>query len=621
MRPSISLSNSPIDLAEQSHERLDQLAAERVLTGRRVAFVGNCQMFKLSNLYRNSLTTGLHGAANNINPQLELTVADRSVLEQADCVIWQVADVANKIDRSIVPASARVIDVPLISAVFLWPFAGRAHPRNERVPHAPNGPFDPELGDTFLNSLIAEGVAPDEAASRYVSLDFSKRINLDRLYELWFEAQRRRDRATGFDILDMIVGRFRSEQVFLTPHHPGLEVFQALAGQVFERMGYSSATISRVLGTLKVSPFWPDSRPIHPFVARHFGLSWVGPEHRYPLRHEGEFTFAEFARRYVAYEWNEALVEGISGALEQNPTLARQRLQEGLHRSPNATTGHIRLSHTCLREGDVEAALAAASVAVRLDERNCHGHFALGLSLLRSGCVGEAETALRRSLALRPPTATVSLELARLYVSQKRFDEAHSVIVDARQVFPHELALLLIGAKVLLELGKLDEAEEILREAIAVKPVAAEPYCHLADVLALKARRIVVANYRAVVGQIPDSANAQAGLGLLQVRFGDYAQAETAFRSAVALCPGELGSKIQLATIICRQGRNAEALSLATELERDSPADPRVRTLLARLRNGRPEGKGTDDPGGPNVPPGVLAQKQRPFGEPVSPRD
>lgn len=569
----------------------ERVGADRELTTKKIVFVGNCQFIKLSTLYRSTLTTGLRGAAYHMSPQLELTEADQQALTQADCVVWQLADVTSKLSRSIIPAAAQVILVPLISAVFLWPFSGRPHPCNQKLPHAPNGPFDPELGDVFLNGLIAEGVEPDEAVNRYLTLDFSKRTNLDRLFELWFDAQRRRDQASGFEMADLIKRRFREEQAFLTPHHPNLSIFNELARQVFHRMGFSNSIIDRVLATLRVSPFAPDSQPIHPFVARHFGLRWAAEDQRYRLRHEGEFTFPEFVRRYVAFDWNEALAEGAYLSHGQNSALARSRLTEGLQKAPGSATGYIFLSHVSLRNGDTAGAVAAARTAVALEPASYYGQAALGTSLARAGNPAEAEAAFRHALGLGPFAAHTSLELGRLLVDQKRFPEACQVVQDGLEYFPHNLALLLLAAKILVELRMLDEAESRLREAIAVKPTAAEPHWQLADVLTLQVRRDVVANYKGVVAADPSNGNAQAGLGVLRMHFGQYAEAEMTFRSAVELCPNEIGFKIQLADAIARQQRVQEALALARDIARDNASDPAVKALIDRLTSQATNGR------------------------------
>jgi tetratricopeptide (TPR) repeat protein len=559
------------------------MSAERKLTTRKIVFVGNCQLIKLSALYRNTLTAGLHGAAYHINPLLEPTKADQHELAQADCVIWQIADGASKVDRSLVPRTTEVIDVPLISAVFLWPFAGRPHPRNQRLPHSPNGPFDPELGDVFLNGLIRDGVRPEEAVKRYLELDLSRRTNLDRLFELWREAQRRRDRASGFEMVDLIERRFRDEQVFLTPHHPGLPVFTALARQVLRRIGFANETVDRALATLRMSPFAPTCLPVHPAVARHFGLRWVAGNQRYPLRHEGEFTFPEFVRRYVEFDWNEALAEGLHLSVGPNAVRARALLEEGLKRAPASATGHIVLSQTALRTGDAAAAQAAARIAIALEPSNPHGQVALGSSLARSGDLAGAETAFRRALALDSAFQPGSLELGRLLMDQKRLQEACEVVGAGLDHLPRDLAMLLLAAKILVEQGLLDEAEGRLREAIAIKPTLAEPHWQLAEVLAMRARRDVVANYEALVETNPGNGDAQAGLGVLRMRVGSYAEAETSFRSAVQLSPTEIGYKLQLVNAISRQRRVSEALALAEGLARDNPFDPSVKALVERL--------------------------------------
>ena len=193
----------------------------------RVAFVGNCQMAKLAMLYRAGFAARETTAAFYVNNQLDITEADQKALRDVDCVAWQVLDGAAKVVIEDIPRSCDVIKVPLVSATFLWPFAGRSHPRNERLPYVENGPFDPELGDVFLNGLISQNISVEDAVERYLGLDLSRRTDLDRLFELWFNGQRRRNSACGFEIADFVAQSFRTEQVFLTPHHPNLAVFKS----------------------------------------------------------------------------------------------------------------------------------------------------------------------------------------------------------------------------------------------------------------------------------------------------------------------------------------------------------------------------------------------------------
>jgi hypothetical protein len=61
----------------------------------------------------------------------------------------------------------------VVGAPFLWPFAGSAHPESASR-YGGYDPFRPEMGDGYLNRLLKEGLAPQEAARRYIDADVSK---------------------------------------------------------------------------------------------------------------------------------------------------------------------------------------------------------------------------------------------------------------------------------------------------------------------------------------------------------------------------------------------------------------------------------------------------------------
>jgi Polysaccharide biosynthesis enzyme WcbI len=219
-------------------------------------------MVKLTVLYRVGFAASESTTAYYISNQLDLTEDDRKALRDADCIAWQVVDGATNVVRPSAimrrgEGAAGLGDVPMA-------FCRSPASAQQRLPYAENGPFDPELGDVFLNGLISQGVSAEDAVGRYLSLDFSTRTDLDRLFELWFNGQRRRDSACGFEIADFVAQSFRTEQVFLTPHHPNLPVFQSLARQLFHRIGCEPARTENVLAGLWRSPFAPGCLPIIP---------------------------------------------------------------------------------------------------------------------------------------------------------------------------------------------------------------------------------------------------------------------------------------------------------------------------------------------------------------------
>jgi hypothetical protein len=177
--------------------------------------------------------------------------------------------------------------------------------------------------------MINKGIAHDEILKKYINLDLNKMVNLDRLLELNLEQQRKRDAITGFNIADVIENYFREEHLFLTPYHPNLRIARSLIQQTFGTMGVGQTAIDRVEKWLTITPFPKHASPLHPSVQRHFGLKYAGPGYRYRYYSEGTFTFEEYVSRYLKFEWNEPLEEGLALASERKPEAALEMLTIG----------------------------------------------------------------------------------------------------------------------------------------------------------------------------------------------------------------------------------------------------------------------------------------------------
>ena len=116
-------------------------------------------------------------------------------------------------------------------------------------------------------------------------------------------------------------------------------------------MGCEPARTENVLAGLWRSPFPSGCLPIHPVVARHFKLQWVTEEQRYPVRSEGSFTFSEYVRRYMAYEWNEPLAKGMRGMATDDADKRLETLRQGLALSPASADGHATHAQILMRLG------------------------------------------------------------------------------------------------------------------------------------------------------------------------------------------------------------------------------------------------------------------------------
>lgn len=110
----------------------------------------------------------------------------------------------------------------------------------------------------------------------------------------------------------------------------------------------------------------------------------------------------------------------------------------------------------------------------------CDAYFLRGYALIELGRIGEARAALERAVQLAPREAHYRSELAELYAREKNWNEALAAFEASAQVAEEsvdqarknaELGRALRGKGfVLVELGRLDEAEAMYRRCLALDP-------------------------------------------------------------------------------------------------------------------------------------------------------
>jgi eukaryotic-like serine/threonine-protein kinase len=113
--------------------------------------------------------------------------------------------------------------------------------------------------------------------------------------------------------------------------------------------------------------------------------------------------------------------------------------------------------------GPAEKALELTRKAVRLDPLSPTAYNNIGSMALAANRVKEAEAAYKKSLDLRPDSGTTRTSLARVYLQQKRYDEAKAEF----ERLPADSPWRLYGtALVSHALGKKKEADEALQTYI-----------------------------------------------------------------------------------------------------------------------------------------------------------
>jgi tetratricopeptide (TPR) repeat protein len=432
--------------------------------------IGNCQIEALLGLYSRFAQKRRGQAITYIRSYEEISAKDRVLIENADVIIEQVQDFRPKGDIAGISSAAERIGVPVVNGGFLWPFAGQSHPTNESLAFREGGPYGAESSDGYLNRLIKRGASPSDALATYRSLDVNAVINLDRLLEVSLERQRARDHLTGFSIAPLIEAHFRQEPVFLTPYHPNLRVALGLAEQFFGKMGVGPEDTARMRRVLRRPPFPKEELPVHPAVARHFGLTWAGEDRRYQLLEEGRFSFDEFVMRYMAGAWNEPLHEGIHAARTGEIERAYILLTAALQQSPGSAAGYATLGYVLEKMGRHAEAVPAVRRAFEIEPDHAGYRLQLALLLYNLGENQEGEQELRRAASLDPGDPHFPGMLANRLIRDGAFAEAAAIAAAGLVDYPYTINLHLELGHARDRLGESDAALQCFQTAVDLDP-------------------------------------------------------------------------------------------------------------------------------------------------------
>src|SRR6185437_36818 len=157
----------------------------------RIAFVGNCQLSAMREIYRRTLAPDRKGDAIYIRSYRDITESARAELARADRVVWQVTEFDQKVTA--IETDAPRFFIPMVICPFLWPYAGEPHPHNPTPWFAPEGPYPGEMGNALLNELIRSGAAPTEGVKWWLGTDVASVKKVRRIFEIAMDRQRRRD--------------------------------------------------------------------------------------------------------------------------------------------------------------------------------------------------------------------------------------------------------------------------------------------------------------------------------------------------------------------------------------------------------------------------------------------
>ena len=181
---------------------------------------------------------------------------------------------------------------------------------------------------------------------------------------------------------------------------------------------------------------------------------------------------------------------------------------------------------------------------------NVWGHFMLGLSAWKSGDLAKAETAFQESLRIDPDHIKSLVNLSRVLIEQKRFEDALGKLTHAGGIDPNSAEVHRLLARTYVALGRIDESIEAYRAAIAMNNKDAWSMNNLgllflehgraADALPLLAKAVELRK---------DTATFHNNLGMALEHTRRFAAAASEYKGALDADPGYEKAQRNLARV------------------------------------------------------------------------
>ncbi len=297
---------------------------------------------------------------------------------------------------------------------------------------------------------------------------------------------------------------------------------------------------------------------------------------------------------------DQLIAEGNRAEGRGNFPEACERYRKAVETAPGYAKVHLNLGIGLEAVGEVGEAIRAYEQALAIDPTDAYANYNLGKLHYARGALAQAERYLRSSIAAKADLAEAHLALSNTLDSQGKPEAAVRELEIALQKRPGYFGALYNKGLILAKTNRVAEAESALRQAAAVDPENADANYHLANLLwgrkeygeaerllrlALKRKpefpeahvalyyvydaqgnvAAAIAELEAALSQRPDWVDALYNYGIALKKSWRLAEAETAFRRAIAIDPAYLPAYRLLGSIFVMRSRIGDALQIFKE--------------------------------------------------------
>ena len=196
---------------------------------------------------------------------------------------------------------------------------------------------------------------------------------------------------------------------------------------------------------------------------------------------------------------------------------------------------------------------------------NAWGHYMLGLSAWKSGDLARSEQAFEAALSIDPLHVKSLVNLSRVFIEEKRYDDALDRLTAAAEINPESTEVFRLLGRTYVAQGKTGEAMDAYRRAIEIDTFDAWSMNSL-GLLLVETKRADEALPLLVkaVGLRQAVPAFHNNLGMALEHTGRFKAAAEAYKAALTVDPGYDKAKRNLARVEAVQGNAEEPLAVGS---------------------------------------------------------
>jgi Flp pilus assembly protein TadD len=274
--------------------------------------------------------------------------------------------------------------------------------------------------------------------------------------------------------------------------------------------------------------------------------------------------------------------------IDGNEGAAAEHFEKTLSLNPDAFEALVELTKLRIQEGKTDQAIKRVQEQISRSPKNPRYYNLLGHVYEFTNDPAGAESAYRKSIEVEPNALVSYLDLGRLYVNRKKFQEAIEEFEKVRKARPDYAPASMILGVIYDTQRETEKAIKEYEEALKASPRFGPAANNLAWVLAESGGEIdrALALAETAQAQLPDEPRVSDTLGWIYFKKSAYPRAISHLKESVEKLPNQALPRYHLGMTYMMNGEKDLAkkeLTQALSLSPDFPGADQAREALKKL--------------------------------------